>query len=404
MASPGDLGHQANQGMVDRLIAAGALWSAALVSAFRATPRHPFLDRVYQFSRRSEAWKAVAVSPGSAEVMRLVYSDRALITHLAPAGRAGNPVPISSSSQPSLMAQMLEDLHLSAGQRVLEIGAGTGYNAALLAHVAGPGQVTSIDVDRRVLAQAWEHLQAFPERGVQLRHADGREGFTDHAPYDRIMVTAATDDLEPAWLEQLAPDGLLLAPWSLAPGLAYTVRGTALGGVFHGRLTRAAYFMPLRSEDDSGTEPPERFPAVRELRSLPAPWAGWFDRRRLRLTWIGFSQALAFYAYIRGHDVHYRMLESGVPVFGISRDHPPALCWLGNREWQVNGEHGRDLGWDLWHAFLGAGGPWPTEFHLTATRRGDETPDALPECHVRQGPRYRQAWHLVEQRERPAWI
>src|SRR5262249_22095473 len=153
---------------------------------------------------------------------------RALITRLSPprgpTGALQPQSPISSSSQPSLMAQMLEDLRLEPGLRVLEIGAGTGYNAALLAHLVGPDRVTSLDVDREVLSEAWDHLRAFPDRGVGLRHADGRSGWPEGAPFDRIMVTAATPDLEPAWLEQLAEGGLLLAPLALAPGLAYLAR------------------------------------------------------------------------------------------------------------------------------------------------------------------------------------
>src|SRR5205085_4973833 len=131
------------------------------------------------------------------DAIDLVYSDRALITHVSRPDRDSPGVPISSSSQPSLMAQMLEDLLLAPGLRTLEVGAGTGYNAALLAHVVGPGQVHTVDVDRFVLAEAWEHLHKFHERQVALHHADGREGYADAAPYDRIMVTAATDDLEP---------------------------------------------------------------------------------------------------------------------------------------------------------------------------------------------------------------
>src|SRR5207245_2580927 len=151
---------------------------------------------------------------------------------LSPAERAGAGVPISSSSQPSLMAQMLEDLRLTPGLRVLEVGAGTGYNAALLAHAVSPAQVVSVDVDREVLSEAWDHLRRFPDRKVILQHADGRAGFAEAAPYDRIMVTAATPDLEPAWLEQLADGGLLLAPLVLAPGLAFVVRGSVSEGVF----------------------------------------------------------------------------------------------------------------------------------------------------------------------------
>ena len=126
------------------------------------------------------------------------------------------------------MAQMLEDLGLAPGLRVLEIGAGTGYNAALLARVVGA--VVSIDVDREVLADARRHLEAFPDRRVELHHADGRLGWPAGAPFDRIQVTAAAEDLEPAWLEQLAPGGVVQAPIDLGPGLAWIVQGVVRDG------------------------------------------------------------------------------------------------------------------------------------------------------------------------------
>ncbi len=410
-----------NQQMVDRLIAEGSLWSPALIAAFRDTPRHRFLDRVFQYQRKHDRWRELLTREPGTEELRLLYSDRALITRLSPRGRGLVETPISSSSQPSLMAQMLEDLRLAVGRRVLEIGAGTGYNAALLAHLVGPSLVTSIDVDREVLAEAWDHLRAFPERAVQLRHADGRQGYAESAPYDRIMVTAATPDLEPAWLEQLAPRGWLLAPLVLAPGLAYIVRGTVEAGVFQGRLTRAAYFMPLRGEGETGLAELGSLPPIGEGRTMPAPWAGWFDRRRPRGNWLNFIQALACYAWLRGLNVHYRVLSNGQPVFGVSRQEtgdetgPAAarsgsfprragrcsFCWLGAQDWQVSGEGGRDLGWSLWRAWLNAGGPWPTEFHLQASFGGEAPTCERREQYVRQGARCRQVWTLIEPRDRP---
>src|SRR5207248_4544299 len=119
-------------------------------------------------------WREIITREPTEDELRLIYSDRALITGLRTAPRGTSPTPISSSSQPSLMAQMLQDLQLRPGLRVLEIGAGTGYNAALLAHLVGPDRVVTVDVDRDVLSQAWDHLRAFPERRVRLEHADGR--------------------------------------------------------------------------------------------------------------------------------------------------------------------------------------------------------------------------------------
>src|SRR5262249_49975429 len=110
---------QANQEMVDRLIALGALWSPPLIAAFRATARHRFRDRVFHYQRKHDRWHEIITRDPGPEELRLVYADRALITRLGPARRGEPAVPISSSSQPSLMAQMLEDLKLAPDQHVL---------------------------------------------------------------------------------------------------------------------------------------------------------------------------------------------------------------------------------------------------------------------------------------------
>ncbi len=389
---------QANQAMVDRLIAEGALWSRPLIASFRATPRHRFLDRVFQFQRKRNRWRELLTRDPGPEELEIVYSDRALITHVSSPNGSGPGAPLSSSSQPSLMAQMLEDLKLTRDLRTLEVGAGTGYNAALLAYVVGPGLVTSVDVDRNVLSEAWDHLRAFAERDVDLKHADGRSGYPDQAPFDRIMVTAATPDLEPAWLEQLSEHGLLLAPLALAPGLAYVVRGTVSAGVFHGRLTRAAYFMSLRAEGDVAVSVEPSSPTA-ELRAVRAPWADWFDGKRLRTSWPGFIQSLAFYGLLRGLDVDYQTLPNGETTFGVGDG--DCVCWFGANNWLVADDSGRDLGWALWQAFLEAGGPRPTEFQIEAS------PDKLPPSghgHCRQGIRCSQRWEKIESPERPAWL
>jgi protein-L-isoaspartate(D-aspartate) O-methyltransferase len=397
------LADQANQQMVDRLICEGALWSIPVIAAFRATPRHRFLDRVFQYARKSERWKEnITRDPGRDE-LRIVYSDRALITHIATEQGRLAGIPTSSSSQPSLMAQMLEDLHLSAGQRVLEIGAGTGYDAALLAYLVAPGQVVSVDVDREVVSEAWDHLRAFPDRKVELKHADGRHGYKEAAPYDRIMVTAAALDIEPDWLEQLAEKGLLLAPLSLAPGLAYLVLGGVTKGIFEGQLTRAAYFMTLRGEDETGAYEVQPEMPRGDWNKITAPWSRWFDRRRPRINWVGFVQSLAFYGWLRGFGVHYQVQQDSQPAFGISDTARQLMCWFGSQHWQVIGEKSRELGWNLWREFMDAGGPWPTEFHIKASPTGGLTPIGK-NSFLRQSPRCQYLWTLKADRKRPAWI
>lgn len=397
------LADQANQQMVDRLICEGALWSVPVINAFRDTPRHQFLDRVFQYSRKAERWKEVITRDPGREELRIVYSDRALITHLSSEHGQQAGIPTSSSSQPSLMAQMLEDLSLAPGQRVLEIGAGTGYDAALLAHIIAPGQVISIDVDREVVSEAWDHLRRFPDRKVELKHADGRHGYKEAAPYDRIMVTAAALDIEPDWLQQLTDTGLLLAPLSLAPGLAYLVRGRAAHGIFEGRLTRAAYFMSLRGEDETGTYEVQPEIPRGDWTKVPAPWTRWFDRRRPRINWIGFIQSLGFYGWLRGFGVHYQIQQDSQPIFAVSDIDHQLLCWFGPQFWQVIGDESRKMGWNLWRDFLDAGGPWPTEFHLKSSPTGGLKASAK-NSFLRQGPRCQHLWEIMENRERPAWI
>src|SRR5260370_20062973 len=165
----------ANNLMVDRLIGEGALWTPALIAAFRATPRHCFLDRVFQFQRKAKRWREVNTrAPGPRE-LELVYSDRALITHLSKPAPGKPPIPLSSSSQPSLMAQVIQHLRLAPGMRVLEIRAGTGYNAALLAHLGGAGKVFYVDVDQNGVSAAWDHLRAYPDCQVELSQRAGHQ-------------------------------------------------------------------------------------------------------------------------------------------------------------------------------------------------------------------------------------
>jgi protein-L-isoaspartate O-methyltransferase len=402
---------EAHHRFIDYLIARGSLWSRPLIDAFRATPRHLFLDRIYHYQRHNGTWREVRVSHLGRTELKLIYSDRALTTRLSPEGPGLSPVPISSSSQPSLMAQMLEDLCLRPGLRTLEIGAGTGYNAALLAHAAGP--VLSIDVDRQVLAEAREHLRAFPDRPVELVHGDGRLGMPLTArcqcrpPFDRIVVTASTPDLEPTWLRQLSDGGLVQAPLVLASGLAYVVQGTVRSGWFEGRLTRPAYFMPLRQEDEVGrpaeSSPVQQLPPPEGLEVAAAPWDDW--GRKFAANGPTFLPALAFFGWLRGHPFAYHVLADGRAFYGIGDRNQGRLCWLGLSEWRVRGKTDQEFGEALWRAWLDAGGPWPTEFRLRIPLDDrDAKPPPLSSQGLwfrRHGPSNEQWWEMIEPRDRP---
>ncbi|GAB3520611.1 hypothetical protein GCM10027402_09250 [Arthrobacter monumenti] len=191
-----------------------------MAEAFSRVPRHIFLP---------------GVDP------EVAYSDEAVVTETADDGR-----PLSSSSQPAIMAAMLEQLAVEPGQRVLEIGAGTGYNAALLARLVGDGgTVTTIDIDQKLVDQARGNLAAagFPE--VSVACGDGADGWPENAPYDRIICTAGARDLTPSWTNQLADGGRMVLPLSLR-GMQLSVGFEAAGDHLASVSLVDCGFMPLR--------------------------------------------------------------------------------------------------------------------------------------------------------------
>ena len=96
---------------------------------------------------------------------------------------------------------------------MLEIGAGTGYNAALMSHITGPaGAVVSVDIDADLAGQAREHLAAAGYPDVTVVAADGAGGYPPGAPYDRIIATVGVSDLAPAWLDQAGPGARIVVP------------------------------------------------------------------------------------------------------------------------------------------------------------------------------------------------
>ena len=176
--------------MVTQVIAGGRPVSDAVAQAMRVVPRHLFLPEL---------------EPG------LAYRNEAIVTR-----RSADGQPTSSSSQPTIMAYMLDQLGIAPGHRVLEIGAGTGYNAALLRHLVGAGgTVVTVDLDEDVARQAAAHLAGAGYPGVTVVPGDGAAGYPPGAPYDRVIATVGVSDLAPAWLDQLAPGGRIVVPLDL---------------------------------------------------------------------------------------------------------------------------------------------------------------------------------------------
>jgi protein-L-isoaspartate(D-aspartate) O-methyltransferase len=234
--------------MVAGLRASGVLHDERVAAALAAVPRHAFLP---------------GTDPGQA------YADAAVVTKLDADGH-----PVSSASQPAIVALMLEQLGVQPGERVLEIGAGTGYNAALLALLAGAGgRVTTVDIDPEVVAGARAHLAASGFGQVIVVQADGALGWPAGAPYDRIILTVGAWDILPAWAGQLASSGRLVLPLSLGAALQYSIAFQPAGGHLASVSVLPCGFMRLRGPS-AGPETAVRLPGqagmLAETRPRPA--------------------------------------------------------------------------------------------------------------------------------------
>ncbi|WP_344007698.1 methyltransferase domain-containing protein [Streptomyces thermocarboxydovorans] len=241
----------AREALVREIAASGAfdedpVWR----EVFAAVPRHLFVPSYYVgtaggYERRS----CDDPDPRAREQwLRGAYQD----TPLGLVLRDGEL--LSSSSQPSLMALMLAALGVRDGDRVLEIGTGSGYNAALLAHRLGDHDlVTTVDLDREITEPARRNLAAAGYHPAVVT-GDGARGAPDRAPFDRIIATCALPSVPPAWLAQTRPGGRILAPYATGV-VALTVHdaGRAEGRFLH----TPAYFVPLRGAARSRPEPPD---------------------------------------------------------------------------------------------------------------------------------------------------
>jgi protein-L-isoaspartate(D-aspartate) O-methyltransferase len=211
--------------LTDRLRQAGIIRTPAVEAAIRAVPRHLFLPGV---------------------PLEQAYADNPIYTKHDAAGAS-----ISAASQPGIVATMLEQLAPAPGDRILEIGAGTGYNAALLATMVDEaGRVIAIDVDEDLVDGARKHLVAAGISNAEIVLGDGALGYAEAAPYDRAIATVGAYEVPTVWLDQLAPHGRLVVPLRL--------RGTASRSIAfergdHGWVSvdsQLAVFMPLRGIGD----------------------------------------------------------------------------------------------------------------------------------------------------------
>ncbi len=218
---------------------AGKIRSPSWRAAVERTPRHVFVPAYYQLDPDSGRWTWHEVV--DEEAFDLVYSNTALFVMAEG---------LSSSSMPGLMTRMLEDLVIADGDRVLEIGTGTGYNAALLCHRLGDAQVCSVDIEAELVELAGQRLATLGYRPL-LRIGDGAGGLPGQAPFDRVIATCSVPRVPWSWVEQTRVDGRLLVDLKIgkqAGNLVHLVR-TPDGA--EGRFDRSyGSFMGMRTPGD----------------------------------------------------------------------------------------------------------------------------------------------------------
>lgn len=243
--------------MVDQLTAASALRTLPWIHAFNSVPRHLFLPRCFRQTPDYSGWEPV--SEDDPAWLEMVYTDATCVTQLdndptrwqtaRTTGRPARGVPTSSSTAPGLMALMLEALDVDDGARVLEIGTGTGYNAALLSHRLHSSLVTTVEVDPTVAEAARLALLACGYTPT-LVVGDGTTGHPEGAPYDRIIATCSATTIPASWVAQLRPGGLMLTNLhrDLGGGALALLRRDEHGQMRGRFLPDYGGFMPVRSD------------------------------------------------------------------------------------------------------------------------------------------------------------
>ena len=200
--------------MVDRQIRRRGITDQDVLAAMERVPRHEFVPDEH----RSQA-----------------YAD--------------HPLPIGygqTISQPYIVALMTELLQLEATDRVLEIGTGSGYQAAILGEIVG--EVYTVEIVEALATQARERLAHLDYANVHVLHADGYFGWEEHAPYDAIIVTAAPDHIPQPLVHQLADGGKLVIPVGPPGGYQTLWEVTKSGEKIEKRNVTGVLFVPLTGE------------------------------------------------------------------------------------------------------------------------------------------------------------
>lgn len=241
------------QGLASRLMGSGALTSDWL-PAYQAVLRESFVPDVI--------WPGVGPADGGPVAsidrrsdpegwFRAVYSDESLTTQWDDGNHTGldrGNVPTCSNSQPTMVFSMLAALDVQSGAKVLEVGTGTGWNAALLSERLGSENVTSIEFDPENAATARARLDAAGYNPGAIV-GDGSQGWAAGAPYDRVLITASLREIPADIVRQTRPGGIIVSPYATEYGGEAVVRLTVQeDGSASGPFVGSSAFMRIRQQ------------------------------------------------------------------------------------------------------------------------------------------------------------
>lgn len=239
---------QLNRRMVDRMVRDGFLTDPAVEAVFRSVLRHRFLPESVPLAK---AYRDAVVTLRSADGSGVL-----------PKGACE-----SSSTMPSLLAQVVSAANILPGMRILQVGTGPGYLVALVAGLTtAAGYVVTVELDPQISAAARDRFAAFGLQQVRAIHGDGYDGYEQAAPYDRVLVTAACGELAPAWHRQLREGGQVLLPLVLGQSSVYPLlvlqkRGAELAGSVVANLIHVR-FVPLQRPSGARPERSDRLRAA----------------------------------------------------------------------------------------------------------------------------------------------
>jgi protein-L-isoaspartate(D-aspartate) O-methyltransferase len=185
-------------------LALALILAASAADAWRTTERHLLVRQIEAQGVKDGATLAALRAVPRHEFVPPALADRAYGDHPLPIGHG------QTISQPYIVGFMTEMLHPRPGMKVLEVGTGSGYQAAVLAEIGAT--VKTVEIFESLAREASERLKRLGYTNVEVRHADGHFGWKEAAPFDAIIVTAAAGYIPPALIEQLKPGGRMVIP------------------------------------------------------------------------------------------------------------------------------------------------------------------------------------------------